>query len=125
MLLTLSHLGIADDRHDVGVVEDDEYVDRSLAVTSEPIIGTDKVMFDDATGPSALEARPLPSPKGMGVQQRAVHNLTHLPYGPSCEYVFLAGDPTLNTGPCLHRWGQCHLWLAIMHSLNIPMMLTH
>ena len=78
-------LGSQDDQHNVGVVEDDEYVDRSLALTSEPIIGTDKVIFDDATGPGALEARPLPSPKGMSVQQRAVHDLTHLPYDPSCE----------------------------------------
>ena len=78
-------LGSQDDQHHVGVVEDDEYVDRSVALTSEPIIGTDNVMFDDATGPGASEARPLPSPKGMSVQQRAVHDLTHLPYDPSCE----------------------------------------
>ena len=81
----MSHLGSQDDQHDVVVVEDDEYVDCSLASTSEPIIGTDKHICDDATGPSALDARPLPSPKGVSVQQRAVHDLTHLPYDPSCE----------------------------------------
>ena len=88
-------LGSQDDQHNVGVVEDDEYVDRSLALTIEPIIGKDKVIFDDATGPGALEARPLPSPKGMGVQQRAVHDLTHLPYDPSCEVCVSCRRPNI------------------------------
>ena len=68
-----------------GVVGDDEEVDRSLAMTGEPIIGMDRIVYDDETGPGALAARPLPSPKGMSIAQRAVHDLTHLPYEPSCE----------------------------------------
>ena len=71
------------DRADVGV--DEEEVDRSLAMTSEPIIGMDKVIYDEETGPGALDARPLPAPKGMSAKQRAIHDLTHLPYDPSCE----------------------------------------
>ena len=56
-----------------------------MAVASDPIVGVDRVVFDDATGPGALPAKPLPSPKGMSAFQRAIHDLTHLPYDPSCE----------------------------------------
>ena len=68
-----------------GVEVDDEYVDKNLALTGEPIVGTDKVAYDEETGPGALEARPLPSPKGMSARQREIHDMTHLPYDPSCE----------------------------------------
>ena len=85
-------LGSRDDQHgesstgeSAGVVEDDEVVDKSLAMTGDPIIGMDKVIFDESSGPGALVARPMPSPKGMTARQREVHNLTHLPYDPSCE----------------------------------------
>ena len=63
----------------------DEVVDRSHAVTDEPIIGMDHVTHDDDTGPGAIPARVLPSPKGMSALQRAIHDVTHLPYDPSCE----------------------------------------
>ena len=65
--------------------DDDEVVDKGHAMTSEPIVGTDRVVYDDATGPGALTARALPAPKGMTAAKRAVHDLTHLPYDPSCE----------------------------------------
>ena len=78
-------MGSQDDRQSASIIEDDEHVDRSLAVTGEPIVGTDKVVFDEETGPGALAARPLTSPKGMSAHQRAIHDLTHLPYDPSCE----------------------------------------
>ena len=78
-------MGLRDDSQGVSVVDDDEGVDRNFAVTGEPIIGTDKIVYDDATGPGALDARPMPSPKGMSARQRAVHDITHLPYDPSCE----------------------------------------
>ena len=46
-------LGSRDDQHgesstggSVGLAEDDEVVDKSLAMTGDPIIGMDKVMFD-------------------------------------------------------------------------------
>ena len=78
-------MGSQDDRQSASIIEDDEHVDRSLAVTGEPIVGTDKVVFDEETGPGALAARPLTSPKGMSAHQRAIHDLTHLPNDPSCE----------------------------------------
>ena len=40
----------------LGVEVDDEYVDKNLALTGEPIDGTDKVVYDEETGPGALEA---------------------------------------------------------------------
>ena len=49
----------------------DEVDDRNVAITGEPLVGTDKVIYDDATGPSALDVRPMPSPKGMSARQRA------------------------------------------------------
>ena len=38
----------------------------------------DKVIYDE-------EARPVPSPKGMTAQQRAVRDITHIPYDPPCQ----------------------------------------
>ena len=68
-------MGSQDDRQSTSIVEDDEHVDRSLAVTGEPIAGTDKVVFDEETNPGALAAPPLTSPKGMSARQRAIHDL--------------------------------------------------
>lgn len=76
-------MGMPDDQ--LGVVDEDELVDESKALMKEPIVGVDKVVFDEATGSGALPARPLPSPKGMTMKQREIHDLTHLPYDPSCE----------------------------------------
>ena len=56
-----------------------------MAVLGEPIIGVERVVYDDETGPGAIPARPLPTPKSMSVAQRAIHDLTHLPYDPGCE----------------------------------------
>ena len=78
-------MGPRDDQGNAGVGISEEEVDRSLAMTSEPIIGMDKVVYDEETGPGALDVRPMPAPKGMSAKQRAVHDLTHLPYDPSCE----------------------------------------
>ena len=76
-------MGMPDDQ--LGVVDEDELVDESKALMKEPIVGVDKVVFDEATGSGALPARPLPAPKGMTMKQREIHDLTHLPYDPSCE----------------------------------------
>ena len=64
---------------------DEEDVDPRMALMGEPIVGMDRVVYDDATGPGALSARPLPSPKLMSAARKAVHDLTHLPYDPDCE----------------------------------------
>ena len=56
-----------------------------MAMMGEPIVGMDRVIYDETTGPGALQARPLVSPKAMSAEQRAVHDLTHLPYHPGCE----------------------------------------
>ena len=64
---------------------EDEDVDSTKALVNDPIVGVDRVVSDDKTGPGALDARPLPSPKGMTPARRAIHDITHLPYDPSCE----------------------------------------
>lgn len=69
-------MGLRDDLQGASEANDYEVVDWSLAVTGEPIIGTDKIIYDDATGPGALDVRPMPSP---------IYDITHLPYDPSCE----------------------------------------
>ena len=66
-------------------VLNDEEVDPKMAAMGEPIIGVERVVFDDATGPGAIPARPLPTPKSMSSSQRAIHDLTHLLYEPGCE----------------------------------------
>ena len=63
----------------------EEVVEMEHAMPRDAIVGTDRVVYDDITGSGALPARPLPSPKGMTAANRAVHDLTHLPYEPSCE----------------------------------------
>ena len=58
-----------------GAGEDDE-ADPRMAVADEPIIGVDRVVYDDATGHGALAAKPLSSPKTMSAAQRAIHDIT-------------------------------------------------
>ena len=48
---------------------DEEEVDPKMALMGEPIVGMERVVYDDATGPGALAARPLPSPKLMSDAQ--------------------------------------------------------
>ena len=62
-----------DQRDEVGVDGDD--ADPRMAVMGEPIVGVDKVVYDDSTGHGALAARPLSSPKTMSAAQRAIHDL--------------------------------------------------
>ena len=69
----------------MSIDDEDELVDEGKALAHEPIVGVHKVVFDETTASGALAARPLPSPKGMTMKQREVHDLTHLPYDPSCE----------------------------------------
>ena len=65
------------------VADEDEEVDMKRACLSEPIVGHHPVALDE-NGPGALEPRPLPSPRSMTPAQRALHNLTHLPFGSGC-----------------------------------------
>ena len=72
---------------DGAVVEDDvvdEEVNPKHAMLSDPIVGMEKVTWEDGRGPGAIAARPLPSPKPMSDAQRRIHDLTHLPYDPGC-----------------------------------------
>ena len=73
------------DDQDGRVVDAEEEVDPRMALMGEPIIGMDRMVYDDATGSGAIPARPLSSPKAMSAAQRAIHDLTHLPYDPGCE----------------------------------------
>ena len=73
---------------------DDEEADPKMAMLGEPIIGVERVIYDDETGPGAIAAKPLPTPKSMSVAQRAVHDLTHLPYEPSCKICVQSRRPT-------------------------------
>lgn len=56
-----------------------------MAMAGEPIVGVERVVYDESTGSGALAARPLASPKSMSSATRAIHDLTHLPYDPGCE----------------------------------------
>ena len=78
-------VGVQVDQQPVERVEDDEVVDGKMAALGDPIIGIERVIYDDVTGPGAIPARPLTSPKAMTAIQRAIHDLNHLPYDPACE----------------------------------------
>ena len=51
----------------------------------DPIVGIDKVTFDDQHGPGALRPRPLPVPKPMTAAEKEEHDLNHLPFDKRCE----------------------------------------
>ena len=74
-------IGMRGDQHGDGVVADveDEIVDPKMAALGEPIVGTERIVYDDSNGPGALPARALPSPKAITANQRSIHDLTHLP----------------------------------------------
>ena len=79
-------LGLRIDQPDDEIVRhEDDILDPTLAMLGEPIVGTEWVVYDDTNGPGAMPARPLPSPQSMTAAQRAIHDLTHLPYHPGCE----------------------------------------
>ena len=54
---------------------DEEEADPKMAMLGEPIIGVERVVYDDKTGPGAIPAKPLPTPKSMSSAQRAVHEV--------------------------------------------------
>ena len=58
--------------------------DMSTAMLDDPIVGVE-VVLSDHNGAGARPARPLPSPKQMSPAQRAIHDLTHLPFDEGCE----------------------------------------
>ena len=78
-------IGVTSDEHGGGVGGGEEDADPKMAMAGEPIVGMDRVVYDEATGPGALAAQPLSSPKSMSSAKRAIHDLTHLPYDPGCE----------------------------------------
>ena len=79
-------IGVTSDEHGGGGVGGgEEDADPKMAMAGEPIVGMDRVVYDEATGPGALAAQPLSSPKSMSSAKRAIHDLTHLPYDPGCE----------------------------------------
>ena len=82
-LILLSPIGVTADTVRGGAVDGDD-ADPKMALASEPIVGLERVTYDEKTGPGALAARPLTSPKSMTPLQRAIHDLTHLPYDPGC-----------------------------------------
>ena len=67
----------------VGYVE--ELVDPKMALMGQPIVGIDRVVYDESTGDGAAPAKPLASPKVTSTSQRAIHDLTHLPDHPGSE----------------------------------------
>ena len=78
---------------------DDEVVNPKMAMLGEPIVGIERVILDDTTGSGALPARPLFSPKAMSTIQRAIHDLTHLPYDPGCEICVSTRRPNTHHRP--------------------------
>ena len=106
--------GTRGDQHGGGVVADvvDEVVDPKMAALGEPIVGTERIVYDDSNGPGALPARALPSPKAMTAHQRSIHDLTHLPYHPGCEVCVASRRP--NT-----------MHLSVKHSeRSVPLMVA-
>ena len=62
---------------------DEEDVDLKPALFQDPIVGHGPVLFDE-NGCGALDHKPLSTHPSMTPLQRAMHNLTHLPFHPGC-----------------------------------------
>ena len=82
------------DAEDVGTAVQDEIVDETdevfeldprFVTLGDPIVGMEKVTWQKETGAGALDPRVLPSPVPLSKVQREKHDLTHLPYEPSCD----------------------------------------
>ena len=85
------------DNQSGGVGGGNDDADPTMAMAGEPIVGVERVVYDESTGPGALAARPLASPKSMSAAQRAIHDLTHLPYDPGARDVYPPADRILIT----------------------------
>ena len=62
---------------------DEPEVNLKDALFSDPIVGIDRVTASEH-GPGALPARPLPTPPSMTPAEKAIHDITHLPFHPGC-----------------------------------------
>ena len=68
-----------------GVDGGDDDADPKMAIVGEPIVGMERVVYHDSTGPGALAAHPLASPRSMSAAKRPIHDLTHLPCDAGCD----------------------------------------
>ena len=64
--------------HEHQDAQEEKEVDFGEALLDDPIVGVETVS-------PAHQAKPLPTPKAMSAAQKAIHDLTHLPYDPGCE----------------------------------------
>ena len=77
---------------ELSVPDDPEEVNLKDALLSDPIVGLEKTILDEH-GPGAREPSPLPSPRSMTAAQKAIHDLTHLPYDPACPICLCTHGP--------------------------------
>ena len=85
--------------HDV----EEEEVYPKHAMLSDPIVGMEKVTWEDGKGPGAIAAKPLPCPKPLSDAQRRIHDLTHLPYDPGCPICVSCRRPNDHHRPVKDR----------------------
>ena len=64
--------------------DDDEVMGKDDVVFGDPIVGKEAATISE-DGPGAIAAKGFPSPPSMTSAQKAIHDLTHLPYHPACE----------------------------------------
>ena len=83
--------------------EDDVDVDLKQALFNDPIVGEGQTLLDE-NGPGAIQPKPLATPPSMTPLERAIHNLTHLPYHPGCPICVSTRRPNSH-----HRNSHEHL----------------
>ena len=89
----------------------DDGVDLKDALFDDPIIGVEHVLLDE-NGLGARRANPLASPKPMSPAEKAVHDLTHLPFHPGCPICRATRTPNAQ-----HRGTHEHLRVIPLLSL--------
>ena len=99
---------------------EDEVVDSRMAMLGEPIMGIERVVYDDTTGPGALPARPLSSPKIMSACRRAIDDLTHLPYEPGCEICASSRRPNTHHRSLSSSEREIPIMVGIVAFLSTP-----
>ena len=73
--------------------EEEETVDQKDAALGDPIVGRDRSLIIGTEGGMALSPMPLMSPQEPTQAQRALHDLTHLPYASWCPHCVACRRP--------------------------------
>ena len=77
----------------MGEQEEEEIVEQKDVLLGDPIVGKDTSVIIGQDGERALAPKSLTSPHEPTRAERALHDLTHLPYAPWCAHCVACRRP--------------------------------